>query len=53
VRKALIIAALLVWVAALASTLVLRGNKVANIVLLVVSLGLVALGLYLGRKPSQ
>jgi len=50
VKKPLIVFILVVWLAAFASTLIFRENKIANVALLVVSLGLIILGLLLRKK---
>jgi len=42
--------AVFLWVLALLGALVFRGNQAANILLLVVSLGLIALGWLANRK---
>ncbi len=47
------IAAVVVWLMALLGTLIYRGNTLANIILLVVSVGMIVLGLVLSRQKQQ
>ena len=52
-RKRFIPIAVAVWLLVLLGTLIFRGNTWANIVLLVVSVGLILLGLLSSRQKTQ
>ena len=47
------IIAVAVWLMALLGTLIYRGNTLANIILLVVSVGMIVVGLVLSRQNQQ
>ena len=52
-RKTIMIIAVAVWLMALLGTLIYRGNTLANIILLVVSVGMIVVGLVLSRQNQQ
>lgn len=47
------IIAVAIWLLALLGTLIYRGNTLANIILLVVSVGMIVVGLVLSRQNQQ
>jgi hypothetical protein len=52
-RKPITIVALVMWGLALAASLIFRGNTIANVALLVISLGVLVLGWRLSRQGTQ
>jgi hypothetical protein len=52
-RKTIMIIAVAIWLLALLGTLIYRGNTLANIILLVVSVGMIVVGLVLSRQNQQ
>jgi hypothetical protein len=52
-RKTIMIIAVAIWLFALLGTLIYRGNTLANIILLVVSVGMIVVGLVLSRQNQQ
>lgn len=52
-RKPITIVALVLWGLALAASLIFRGNTIANVALLVISLGVLVLGWRLSRQGTQ